>query len=610
VTPASISPTTFPAGGAVFTMTFSPALNVPHVGVGSFDFFLVVRTRGIVSGDGFRIDIARSGIRIRGLLSSMPGGTVDGDLGTPIAFQITSDVLGDSTPPRTMGEEWLTSSNYLFASGLSLYFGHAMTSTQLAFATGLARDDESGLASATYKAAPSLASSPGVQTLSGAGAWQFYFGGYGVNNVSLATSSPADVTICDRVGNCASTSQAGKSYNFVYTTSKVIVLPNPGWTMTVGGTPPFWVDPSTGKLWFSNLISTPGTTTLNVQAASLSGVPLTSISASARPTLGGPTPASQVFGAATFSTAWSTSYTLNASATALGSPVTITAVDSFGNSGSANFDYGVDSVAPSISILAPAQGPALSGNIVARASVSDASTRVSSVQFWVDSRVYPGFFNGTAYFTSISTADFADGKHRLKVQAWDMVGNQNTVGIDVVFSNAASGLAPPALSLVAPVAGSSIRGPYSIAASATSNVGIGFVNFTLRRSSDNALVFSAPMALGASGYYQAALDTAALPDGAYSLTVTAVDASGLSSTKTIQIQVKNQASLVEAFVAIMPLVLFGFLVFAFLLVLLLLRSGRLTRWMHARGPRQASAEESEERHSSQPPPARPPPRPP
>ncbi len=606
VVPASISPTLFPAGGATFTMTFSPALDVPDVGVGRFDFFIVVRTKGIITGDDFRMDLRPSDIHIRGLLASM-GGTVDADLRTPSSLQSTSDVLGDSTPPRTMGETWLTDSRYLFASGLSLYFGHAMTATQLAYTSGLARDDDSGLATATYSSEPSLASSPGVQTLTRAGAWEFYAGAYGINNVSLATSSPADVTICDRVGNCISTSQEGKIYNYVYVTSKVIVLPNPGWSMSVGGTPPFWIDPSTGKLWFSNLIPTLGTATINVQVASLSGINLVSISASARPTVGGPTPASTIFPAGTFNSPWSTSYNINASSNGLGAPVTITASDNLGNVGTASFDYGLDTLGPSITIVAPSQGSGLSGNIVAKARVSDASTRVALVQFLVDGRVYTGFFDGTYYFTPISTADFTDGKHRIQVQAWDMVGNQNTTAYYVAFSNAATGLIPPTLNLVTPLDGSSIVGQYAITASATDSVGIASVNFTLRRASDNGLVLSAPLALGASGYYQATLDTAGLPDGTYTITVTAVDTSGLSSTKTIQVRVKNQASLTESFVGVVPLVLLAFLVFAFLMVLLLLRSGRLARWMHAEGPSKASPGEFEAERGA-PPPPRPPPR--
>ncbi len=152
------------------------------------------------------------------------------------------------------------------------------------------------------------------------------------------------------------------------------------------------------------------------------------------------------------------------------------------------------------------------------------------------------------------------------------------------------------------------RSSPAITASVTDRVGIASVNFTLRRASDNGVVLSAPLALGASGYYQATLDTAGLSDGTYTMTVTAVDTAGLSSTRTIQVRVKNQPSLTESLIAVVPLALLAFLILAFLLALLLLRSGKLARWMRAGEPRRASPEELEAAEYKAPPPSRPPPR--
>ncbi len=535
VAPTTISPITFPAGGATFTMTFSPGLAVPHVGTGRYDFYIFVRTASFTTGNSFRIDIPANGIRIRGLM----GAQVDADLRTPMVLQTTSNVLADSTPPMTTAEGWFTGSNYLYASGLDLHFGHAMTSVQTAFAAGWAFDGESGLSNATFKAAPSLASSPPPYIFTGSG-FQVFFGAYGFNNVSLDTSSPADVTLCDRVGNCIAVSQEGRVYRYIYETSKVIILPSPGWIIT-GPTPPFWIDPSTGKLWFSSLIAGPGNATIiSVNVASLSGVDLTSISASVKPSLGGPTPASTTFPAGTFSSYWSTFYTINASSNSLAAPVTITARDNFGNVGIANFDYGLDTTGPNITVLNPTQGSTVSGNIVAKATITDDHTKVLYVQFLVDSKTYFGFFDGTNYFTAISTADFADGKHRIQVQAWDNVGNQNTVGVDVTFSNAAA--IPPSVSLVTPLDGSYIQGLYTVSASATDNIGVKSANLTLRRLSDNGLVFSTALGFAlASGLWQVGLDTLGVADGSYRLTVAAVNVGGLSAAVTVTVKVDNHA---------------------------------------------------------------------
>ncbi len=542
LTPATITPTSFPSGGATITMTFSPGIDVPNSAAAGnrLDFFLVVRTNRIVTGDTFRVDFDVSAIHIRGLLA----GAVDGDLRVPSNAMTTSDVLGDATPPQTRNEAWIPSSNYLFASGLDLHFGHAMPSLQLAAVEGDARDDDSGLAIATFTAEPSLASSPAPQTLSRVAAWERYSGAYGFDATSLATNSPADVTICDLVGNCISTSQEGKPYRYIFEASKVIVLPDPGWSVA-GSTQAFWIDPSTGKLWFSNLIAAPSTATLQVQVASLSGAELVSISASAEPTLGGPTPASQTFPVATFNSPWSTSYNVDASAQGTSAPVTLTALDNLGNAASVNFDYGLDTLGPSITITNPGQGAGVGGNTVAKATVVEGNTKVRSVQFSVDTptgpRTYAGFFDGISYFTPISTADFPDGKHRITVTAWDMVGNQNTVAVDVTFSNAPADTTPPAVNLLAPIAGSYVQGQYTIVASATDNNAVAAVNLTLRRASDGGVVLASPLALGSSGYYQATLDTLGLNDGAYQLTVSVKDTSGLVTTSTVNVQVDNHA---------------------------------------------------------------------
>ncbi len=539
VIPVSLAPQVFPAGGATFTLTFSPGLDVPDAATGAFDFFLVVRTRDIVTGDDFRLDIDTSKIRLQGLLAPMAG-SVDADLRVPITAQGSSDVMADSTPPRTRNEGWVTASRYLFASGLDLHFGNAMSTTQVATATGEARDDESGLTSASFSPEPSLASSPPAQVLAGAGVWRAYSGDYGFASTSLATDSPADVTICDQVGNCLPTSQQGRPYRYIFETGRLLILPNPGWSPT-GWTSAFRVDPPTGKLWFSNLIGGPSTATITVTLASLSGAELRSITASAELGFGGPTPSSLTFAAGTFGVGWSTSYTVNASATAANAPTTLTLIDNLGNIAAANFDYGLDTSGPSVAISSPIQGAVLGGNVVARATVTDAAAGVQTVAFALDGVNQPTYFDGTYYFAPISTAQFPDGRHRIQVQAWDWVGNLNVVAVDVTLSNAGPDTVPPSLNLVTPVAASYIQGTYTISASATDNAAVASVSFTLRRTSDNTLVLAAPVSFGSSGYYQATLDTLGVQDGAYWLTLTALDAAGLTATTTVEVRVDNTA---------------------------------------------------------------------
>ncbi len=537
--PASIGPSFFPAGGTDITMTFtSPGLDIPDSSTGNFDFafFLVVRSGGIVSGDSFRFDIEAQDLRVQGLLAPLAG-SVDADLRTPSAFIFSSDVQGDSTPPMTIQESWFTGSNFLFPRGLDLHFGHSMASDQSAYAIGFASDGEAGLANATYTQEPSLAFSPGVQVLAPSG-WQLYFGEYRFNAISTSASSPADVTIYDRVGNRFVLSNAGRNYRYFYETSKIIILPDPGWSVAAWG---LWVNPATGKLWFSNQFFSPATASLGIQVASLSGYELTTLSASAEPTLGGPTPSALTFGAGTFSAAWSTAYTVNATATGTNAPAAITAMDNQGNSVTANFDYGLDTTGPAITFLNPSNGNNLNGQLLVRASVLDANTAVSSVYFQVDTGwTFGSFFDGTAYFAAIPTSQIPDGPHRLTVVALDVLGNVNALGMDITILNGAD-VTPPSITSNRPAMGAYLQGVQSLNVTATDNVGVTSAAFAVARTSDGTQVASGNLAWTVGSYWLGSWNTSAVQDGDYRITLTALDGGGLRASATIDIHVNNAA---------------------------------------------------------------------
>lgn len=539
ISPATITPTTFPAGTTTFTVTFSGSgVDVPNAGTGSFDFFLAVRTKNIATWDQFHMTLGSRNIHVRGLLTPM-GGSVEGDLRTPQFTYSSSTLIGDATPPYTINEFWFPASNYLFANGLDLHFSHDMTTTQFAAPAGWAVDSESGLDNATFSQEPSLASSPGVQSLGGAG-FTVFWGFYGFNATSTAASSPIDVTIYDQVGNSVRISQEGRNYRYIYDASHIIILPDPGWTATGGFYSP-WVDAS-GKLWFSQQLFNPASASVDLKVASLSGAELTSISASSEATLGGPTPASLTFSAGTFSSSWSTTYTMNASANDANSPVTVTAMDNLGNTATATFAYGLDTMGPAITMVTPTQGSTWGGNIVAKARVVDDHTTVSGVLFSLDNNAWTslGLFDGTNYFVPISTAYFADGKHRLTVTAQDVVGNLNSVSVDVTFWNGPDTISPTA-AVVKPIAGSYIQGSYILNASATDNTAVASVDYTVVRNADNTQVASGSMAWAWGSYWQATLNTLALQDGDYRLTVKAKDAAGNWASDFVDVHINNVA---------------------------------------------------------------------
>ncbi len=541
VTLASMSPIVFPVGGVGITMTLpTPGLKVPSSPTGAMEFFFVIRTHNILTGDQFSLELRPGSIVVKGILGANPA-SVDAALQTPldVGALASSLVLGDSTPPMLRNLAWSSASPYAFASGLNLYFSHAMTSTQTAFASGQARDDQSGLATVTFSPAPSLASSPPPQTLAGAGAWRTFNGGYGISATSTGASSPVDVTVSDQVGNSIDViGLLGSGYNFTFASSSLLVLPSPGWQS--GGQASLWVAPN-GKLWFSNLMTSIVPASLTVSVGSLDGFPLSSASFSAASSLAGnPSQSSFAFNAGTFSTTLTVNYMVNSQSTGASSPVTLTLTDTSGATSTMSFPFGLDNQPPSITITAPLATPAISGNFIPRATVSDALTGVGSVQFQVDSTGVPinALFDGTAYFFPFSSILFPDGPHRIIVRSTDMVGNLNVASIDVVFTNGAT--TPPSIKVALPADSQRESGLvlFEVAVSAVS--GVKNVNITVFGQT-KPMVFNA-----ATGHYTYNADSGNVADGQYQATITATDQAGRTSTSTVSFQVANGAPLVNS----------------------------------------------------------------
>lgn len=576
VTFATIGPAVFPVGGVSITMTLpTPGLKVPAMNNGAFDFFFVIRTHNILTGDEFSLELRAGSIIVKGILSANPA-SVDAALQTPLVDGAlpSSSVMGDSTPPMLRSLAWSSASPYVFASGLNLYFSHAMATTQTAFAAGQARDDQSGLALATFSPAPSLASSPVAQVLTGAGAWRVFSGGYGISSTSTGASSPVDVTITDQVGNSIDVLSIGSGYSFSFVSTSILVLANPGWQ--AGGQPSLWVAPN-GNLWFSNLITGTASAGLTVNIASVDGFPLSSASFSAASSLAGnPNPSSFTFTAGTFSTTLTVNYLVNSQSTGASSPVTVTATDTSGAVSTMSFPFGLDSLPPSITITSPSATPALSASFVARATVSDALTGVSSVQFQIDSAGTPvnAFYDGTGYFYPFSSTLFPDGPHRIIIRSTDMVGNLAVASVDVVFSNGPAN--PPTIKVATPadsqrasgvlmfevlvtLPGGSIGGPTSLR-----NVTITVFGQTRQ------MVFNPE-----KGLYEFSVDTRNVADGTYPAIITAVDQAGRTNTATVSFQVANGTPLVNTtFIFILTL---AFLVAAFVVSLYLAR-----KWVEPR----------------------------
>jgi Big-like domain-containing protein/purple acid phosphatase-like protein len=119
-------------------------------------------------------------------------------------------------------------------------------------------------------------------------------------------------------------------------------------------------------------------------------------------------------------------------------------IDALG-SGTAGVDDGAlpDSIAPAVSITAPAAGDVVTGTIPLSADVSD-SVGVTSVQFTLDGAPLGLHLTAAPWVSSWNTGSTATGPHTIRAVARDAAGNVAGAAITVTVASADS--APPVIS--------------------------------------------------------------------------------------------------------------------------------------------------------------------
>lgn len=178
---------------------------------------------------------------------------------------------------------------------------------------------------------------------------------------------------------------------------------------------------------------------------------------------------------------------------------------------------------PMVSITAPPAGGSVSGIYSFSADATD-SAGIRSLMFKIDGNVVQGGTSGVMVF---ETRSLPNGSHSLDVIATDNFGDTATASETFIVNNAA-----PAVSISAPQPNETIRGLYSFAASATSEVGI------------RSLTFKIDGNVSQSGTSTVLLyQTHTLTDGTHRLDVTATDNFGAVATATVAFLVNNQPSL-------------------------------------------------------------------
>jgi len=149
------------------------------------------------------------------------------------------------------------------------------------------------------------------------------------------------------------------------------------------------------------------------------------------------------------------------------------------------------------------------------------STTLNSTMVTAHSVVLSGLTAGTLYHYRVHSKDSS---------------NNETISGDFAFAtNSVADTTAPTVSISAPAAGSTVTGSVTVSASASDNVGVSSVQFTLDGSSLGSPVTTAP--------YSISWDTTTAANGAHTLSAQAKDAAGNTGTAVgVTVTVSNTAS--------------------------------------------------------------------
>lgn len=174
-----------------------------------------------------------------------------------------------------------------------------------------------------------------------------------------------------------------------------------------------------------------------------------------------------------------------------------------------------------VTVTAPANGATVSGTTAVAASVEIVgAVTVRGVQFTVDGVNIGAEDTESPYSIPWNTLTASNGSHTLRAVARDVLGQRWTS--DPVTVTVFNDLTPPAVSLTAPAAGSTVSGVVSVNADASDNVGVSGVQFRLDGANIGAEDTTAP--------YSIPWDTVSVADGPHTLSAIARDAAGHTST--------------------------------------------------------------------------------
>src|SRR3989338_7439890 len=190
-----------------------------------------------------------------------------------------------------------------------------------------------------------------------------------------------------------------------------------------------------------------------------------------------------------------------------------------------NYTVVVDTLAPNASLILPVSGNYSVASLLFNASVNDSVSGVFNVSFgyqqfggaitWFYATLASGFWNATLALSGLS-----DGAYNVSLNATDFAGNQNVTNNVTQFVVDATA---PNASLLLPSAGNYSGNLLFNASVNDSTSGVAFVWFGRQQFGGAISWFAASLV---SGFWDATLDTTALSDGYYNISLNATDFAG------------------------------------------------------------------------------------
>jgi subtilisin family serine protease len=192
-----------------------------------------------------------------------------------------------------------------------------------------------------------------------------------------------------------------------------------------------------------------------------------------------------------------------------------------------------DTTPPSAALAAPLAGSTVSGLVPVTVNASD-NVGVARVELLVNGTVV-ATDNSAPFSFSWDSTGVANGKASLSAIAYDAAGNAGSasavsVNVSNVTTSVAKDTTPPVVSINNPVSGS-VTGNVSVSVSATDNAGAAGIKMTLA-------IDGVTKAQGTGGSLGYSWNTKKSTAGAHTLTVTARDAAGNTSTTTVSVSTR------------------------------------------------------------------------